>query len=556
MRLNHLTVSHFLNLISLNVPIDPATRVLFVCGDNGVGKTALAQGIRMSLTGQLVRGVAFKKDLSDLVTQGSKDGTFATTVSDGDKQHTYTFNVRTGNYSGSSPELPGNPLPLDPEQFIAMDAATRRKTLFGMAGIVLKPDVIVAALVEQGHELEHVQAVAGALRNGFDAAAKKADECASEARGGWKAVTGETYGDKKAAAWKAIPPSTDGLASVEDLDLQVGEALVRVDKAKDRAHALKHAAHAHAAAGDARTAQDNLPDNETALAELQTQRDSLAKEVEAITQAAQYKGGQTCPCPSCGDVLFWNSVGTLKKWDDAKPAMAAPEAFKQLNIVKDQLAQLDTKIDRVRALVAAGKGAAQLLASLPARPAPEDVTKAEQELTQAQAALAVLQADQRVAKNVAQEAAKAAERTEKAATFHADVQAYVKLATALPELPAKYLKQALDQVEQLLEAPSKAFGERISLEADMELRYGAIPYALASDSQQWRIRAAIGYVLAVMGGLGVMILDKFDVVQVKSRGPILAWLAKQQEVQVVLCGTLKERPKLPEPPFQIVWLES
>lgn len=51
----------------------------------------------------------------------------------------------------------------------------------------------------------------------------------------------------------------------------------------------------------------------------------------------------------------------------------------------------------------------------------------------------------------------------------------------------------------------------MTLGQDMELRYGTVPYGLASESQQWRMRAAMGYALAVVGGLGMVVLDRFDV---------------------------------------------
>jgi hypothetical protein len=100
---------------------------------------------------------------------------------------------------------------------------------------------------------------------------------------------------------------------------------------------------------------------------------------------------------------------------------------------------------------------------------------------------------------------------------------------------------------------SNAFGKVVVVGDDMEVRYGTIAYPLASTSQQWRMRMAIGYALAVMSGLEVLVLDDFDCVEPAARGKILEWLSVMCDVQTVLCATLKAKPDLPAP-FQVHWM--
>lgn len=554
MRISHITLSHFLNHRTLNVPVQPDTRVLFVCGENGAGKSGVAQAIKLALTGTPVRGLQYKNQLSELITQGEKDGLAAVTVLHDGKETVYRLSLRTGNYSGSSPELPGDPLSLDPDGFVSLDANERRKLLFRLAGIQLKPEAIVRDLVDGGHDLERVQRVTPAFRHGFDAAVKEAQTAATEARGGWKAITGENYGSAKADGWRATEPVLEVKEPVDVLQGRVNEAKATVERLRAQHDSLRQAAAAHAAVADSQQLRDQLATNETALGELRQQREELGKEADAIKQAAQYKGGQTCPCPKCGEILYWNTVGVLKVWDEAKPAMPPPQAHAALQQVTEQLQELDRRIARVQQAVADGKAASKLLANLPDAPEPGAVRTAEGKFQQSQAELAIAQADLNVAVNGAQEVERAKERTKKAAIFHADVGAFAALAEAIQELPVKYLTSAITGVQTLLDEASAAFEQPVTLGQDMELRYGTVPYGLASESQQWRMRAAMGYALAVVGGLGMVVLDRFDVLQPKSRGGILKWLSSQQRVQVVLCGTLKELPKLPEPPFQLVWL--
>lgn len=554
MRLTHITLSHFLNHQSLNLPVAPDTRVLFVCGGNGKGKSGLAQGIKLALTSDLIRGLKYKNQLSELVTQGEKDGQVAITVDLDGSEATYRLNLHTGNYSGDAPALPGDALALDPEGFVALDANERRKRLFHVAGIQLKAEAIVLDLTNAGHTMERVQRIVPSFRGGFDAAVKEAQNAATEARGGWKAITGETYGSTKGEHWKATAPIQDVKTPVDVLQKRVNEAQQLAEKLRNDHALLKQAAQAHAAVADSQGVRESLTKNEKALTELRAEREAISKEVEAIRNAAQYKGGQTCPCPACGVVLYWNSVGVLKEWDDAKPAMPAPQAHQALQQVNDQLAELDRRIQRVQQAVADGKAAAKLTQNLPPEPEPGAVREAEGKWRVADADLAVAQGELNAAKDGAKEVEQANQRTQQARGLHDDVVAFAALADAVKELPGKYLTSALKAVQELLDEANPAFDAPVTLGPDMELRYGTIPYPLASESQQWRMRTAMGYALAVMGGLGIVVLDRFDVLQPTARGPVLKWLAQQQRVQAVLCATLKDAPKLPEPPFQVAWL--
>lgn len=556
MHIQHITLSHFLNHQSFNLPVAPDARVLFVCGGNGTGKTGLAQAIKLALTGDLVRGLKYKNQLSELITQGEKDGQVAVTVDTEGTVATYRLNLHTGKASGDAGPSSLDALALDPDDFMALDANERRKSLFRIAGIKLNSAAIVLDLTNAGHAAERVQRIVSALRGGFDTAAQEAATAATEARGGWKAITGETYGSTKGEHWKATAPLLDVTTPVDVLQRKVNDAKQHADKLNAEHAALKQAAQAHAAVADTQGVRDALTKNEKGLLELRAEREALSKEVDAIRNAAQYKGGQTCPCPACGVILYWNSVGVLKEWDEAKPAMPPPAAHQALQGINDQLAELDRRIQRVQQAVADGKAAAKLMHNLPPEPAPGAVREAEGRYRVADAELAVVTGELNAAKDGAAEVEKANARTAQAAALHADVVAFAALADAVKELPGRYLTSALKQVQALLDEANPAFEYPVTLGADMELRYGNIPYGLASDSQQWRMRAALGYALAVIGTLGIVVLDRFDVLQPTSRGPVLKWLAQQQRVQVVLCATLKAVPKLPEPPFQVAWLGS
>ncbi len=556
MRISHINLSHVLNHHALNVAVQPDTRVLLVCGGNGAGKTAIAQSVKLALTGALVRGVRFKNQLSELVTLGEKDGIASVTVMDGSEEKTFRLNLRYGNYSGEAPTFTGDPLSLDPEDFIALDTNERRRTLFRMAGIKVKPEDIVQDLVKAGHALDHVQRIAPALRHGFESASSEAKTAATEARGGWKVITGETYGSTKGEHWKATPPKLDVTEPVDVLQRRVNECREALEVNRQELTDLRQAAQAHQAVADARGDYERLDKNRAALKKLDAKAAKLKKELDALRNDAQQSGGQTCACPACGVMLYWNEKGTLREWDKAKPEVDPPKAYEAMQEKEAEIAAVTRQVAKQQQAIANGEAVAKLIDNLPSEPAPGAAREAEGLVRKAESELVLLQADLDAAKGGEQAISQADERTAKAATLHAEVSGFSELATALQELPGKYIASALTGVQELLDEASEAFDHKVTIGTDMQLRYGQIPYWLASESQQWRMQAAMGYALGVIGGSGIMVLDRFDVLEPRARGPVLKWLSGQTKMQVLLCGTLKEAPKLPEPPFQVAWLDA
>jgi hypothetical protein len=559
MRIDSISAQNYLNHRSLNIDVGDA-RVLFCAGPNGCGKTAIAQGIKLAIRGEPVRGLQYKNQLSELITQGEKTGFVSVMLSITDEVGTeFCTTLSDGRHKPDAP-FSNNTISLDPAEFFALTPKDRRHMLFAMAGIKLDRVAVREALLDKGHDGVRLDRVVEFLRLGFDAAAENARGAATEARGAWKVVTGETYGEVKAASWEAPKPNgaAVNLNALADAVWQAEKVVAERDEARVK---LREASAAWRGAEEATKAKAALKDNEVKLKDAQSKRNGVNDAIEKLKPDAQYRGGQTNPCPACGVVLFWDGDNKLREYDKVKPKTDPKVAHTRLTDLKRDLSECDTLISKLTQAVGAGKSAQHQLANLPAQPKDEDVRKAETEYQAARAALAMAQSEHEQAKHAIDERDLAAKKTAQAREYHNDVLGYTKLAEAIQILPGEYLNKTLTEVNLYLRYVSEhaVFSKLVSIGDDMELRYGTIPYALASSSQQWRMRCAMGYTLAVLSKLYVLVLDEFDVVEPASRGALLKFFAENpgddnQPVQIVLCATLKERPKVPAPAYRVHWM--
>ena len=76
-------------------------------------------------------------------------------------------------------------------------------------GLKAGGDAVRERLLAKGADKTKVERIVPLLRAGFDAASKEAKEKATQAKGAWRALTGETYGSEKAKTWRAAAPAFD-----------------------------------------------------------------------------------------------------------------------------------------------------------------------------------------------------------------------------------------------------------------------------------------------------------------------------------------------------------
>lgn len=196
MRITRLTVRHFLGIKAVDVPLGPMT---IFCGDNFVGKSSLQQAVRMALAGEVAR-VKLKGDYNMLIHDDAKNAEVIVATDDGN----YSVAITESGACEASKPVDSRALPyiLDPRRFASENATSRRALLLELSGASMDNETILARVKAEKCDTEKAEQILPLMLSGFDAASKEADTRASGARSGWKVVTGETYGSKKANGWK------------------------------------------------------------------------------------------------------------------------------------------------------------------------------------------------------------------------------------------------------------------------------------------------------------------------------------------------------------------
>ena len=119
-------------------------------------------------------------------------------------------------------------------------------------------------------------------------------------------------------------------------------------------------------------------------------------------------------------------------------------------------------------------------------------------------------------------------------------------------IPASILNDALEPINERLATNSMlSTWPTVSICGDMGILYGDRAHELLSESEQWRVDAMISEAIAYLSGEKLLVLDRFDVLDMGGREDLLLWLsdlAEAGEIETALIfGTLKGLPvNLPE----------
>lgn len=573
--------------------------LLVVAGANGAGKSSFMEAIRFAFINEPER-VGYKKDYHKLLTDGEVSGGITVTTDKGER----TLTLPTGDMRGDFLDLHHCALPylLQPSRIAEQDSKLLRDVLNRIGGAELTAESLRTALLERGCDTKRVDGVLPLLRTGVAAVAKAAADYATQAKGAWRAHTGETYGEKKAAGWKAESPTAmrvqtarTKMAATQALIGQKEAGLYAAQQAQGAAngrkqaaaartqrmeelrfvlskHALRseHVNHARAELRKAEAARDALPVPDPML---------LAGQVPAPAQVVHPQG-----CPHCGGLLEVRKGGIVAEHTPAAPAdlLAGPspeqvaEAKAQMlarSNAETEVRTLGEALAEAEALLKQADHAGAQLAELQAQEsaAQEQASGADAaaQVAEYQAAIAELRKDVAAAEAVIAEAESAKAKTESAAHAHADVQAWVKISEACsPDgIPAQLTAKALGPINEALTDAARVSGWwRVRIDEDMSIVVAdggwdaGRPYALLSESERWRCDAMLAYALARVSKLGILMLDRMDVLDIAGRGQCIAWLADaiaQGEIQTaIVCATLKASPANLPDCAQAVWLDK
>jgi hypothetical protein len=552
----NITITDFLGIRRAALPGD--VPISLIGGLNGAGKSSLLAAIRLALLAEPER-ISLKKDYGQLVRSGAK----AATIEWG--MHALTIDAAgkvTDGVKGCFEPKPALPFALSPHRFASLSPDERRTALFTIMGQSASADDVRRRLLDRGCDADKIEAVIPLLRSGFPVAAETAAKRATEAKGAWRATTGETYGASKAAGWKA---GSEALTEAEAQQLTAADKAIEAAKvyAEEAQRALgsaqaEHAAHRSRLEDLAKARTVGATFASTAGLRNQALRD--VQEWEAKVRAASEVRAQrrvdgdqgALPCPACGVFLVRAGNALLQM----VPAPTAPQSIPEDD--QGRLAEAENSLALCRRVLArheADLKAADLAAAkiklleeqtggtLPDLAGPKaaaDKASADLESLRLQTqALRAKVADYEIAKG----------KTARAAGFHAEVVDWAKIAEALaPDgIPGEILSAALRPInERLAEQASNSGWRPVWIADDMAITFGARDYALLSESEKWRADAMIAESLSYFGGVYVLLLDRFDVLDMAGRSAATNWLVGLANTEAltmcIVTGTLKAPP--------------
>lgn len=586
MKIAKLCVSNFLGAAAVDVGTDE--HITLFCGRNGSGKSSLRDAVALALSADLGR-VSLKKDAPQLIREGADGAACEVIDADGD-----VFGVTisaSGSMAHRRPAGGGSPtLPyvLDAQRFARLDATERRALLFGLMGVKMDQGEIARRLEARGCHIGKVQRILPLLRSGFDAASKQAKASATEAKGAWRAVTSETYGSEKAKVWKASVPPYDAAAeralatelkhadvALEQWQQQVGKLQAELERRsalEARLPALREAA------GKIDRIQTKLLVDEQSLAGWEAD----LEKTKAAAGAAPRVGLVHDLARALRDTLFFvadaheflpaweallatyeaehGSLATMAGGGDAKARARLPSVQSS----RDLLAKSVTN-DR-RDLLAAQQAKAaldEIAAELTAEFDVDGLANARAEVDQLKAARAETVRKADLLRSIKAQVDAADKKTKEAAEHAADVAAWDAIGNALaPDgIPAEILAEALGPInDRLLQSAEDTGWPRVVLHDDMRITAALRAYGLLSESERWRVDAMIAEAIAHLSGERLLLLDRFDVLDLQGRQQLLGWmhaLAETGEIDsALLFGTLEAAPTGLPSTIGVRWIEN
>lgn len=582
MRINRITIENFQGVRAVDLEL--RTPVALIAGANRAGKSSIAEAVRLAMLGTPER-VEYKKEFGELVNDDAKTGAVEVDLADGP----VSIVLPKGTVAGKArvPKSPALPYVLAPERFASAKPDDRRTLLFALTGTNVKTDEIERRLLARGCSPLLVPSIKPILRSGFAAGAEYAKQQATEAKGAWKAATGEQWGSQKAEGWAVEVPPFDQAALVGERAALAGvdaklEQYTKTLGAMEQKAAAYAAARDQVAARQAKAAQ--LPALRQKLEFDQAEHEDLVEHVAAL-QAKAGTGprvGLVHDLASCLSHLWASEAsknvafgigldikavlatyerqyGKIGAAGDTEAAAALPKAIE----ARDLMAR---SVENDRRDIAAAEAAA---AQLQDEAAPEEIRPADVEAGRAK--VTALRAERKAIDdrvqtlmNAKQAAAGATERTANATRYHGDVLAWLAIGDALsPDgIPGEILAEALQPInDKLAELAELANWLPAAVGSDMEVTWGGRAYRMLSESEKWRADALIGAALAEISGLRCMILDRFDCLDFEEMGRADALslcdaLAADGRMDtILLLGTLKSAPAAPSDAFTVHWIE-
>lgn len=558
MKISKIEVSNILGLHRADLEIN--TPILMVLGNNEAGKSSLRDAIHMAILGDISRlKIKNKGELVQLMHDGAKKGRVSL-LQGGDLLAEYKL---PGGEHTCEPVAGSEFLQyvISPQLTASLPDKDLRTMLFQLTKCKASPDVTAKLLIARGADEKLVEEVKPMLRAGFPSAAKDAAERATQAKGAFRALTGDNWGVVQSEGWELTIPDAPDMPDVSPsaidavieqhaavlANIEKGIAFIAGIEAKTEQAATFY------------TRRDELTEAfellERAQAKLGTEKKTL-KELESTLAASSDKlkemqvGVVPVACPCCAELLRITGQ-TLAKFEGLKADTKATTNL-ALDVTKSKSAvdMLKRTIENDLKAVTTAENAGADLKALEEAGCPEvkdgALAGAQFKLTECRLLADKLRAKVEAMKQRQEMIDGADETTKAAAKHHNEVKAWLLIADALkPDgIPADILSTALKPVNDSLAILSRLSGwKKVEISSDMQITADGRLYGLMSESAKWRIDTLLALAISQISELRFVTLDRFDVLDMAGRKQLIGMLMQLAEMglveQAIILGTLK-----------------
>lgn len=505
--------------------------VTLLAGRNGAGKTSTCQALSSVLTGSVPVGGLKKSDLERLVSKGARFSEVLLEHAEGETASRARMTYPDAKFStagtppGASAVASGMASPLE---MTAKDAAA--SWLAVLDADPSEDDLRIALEEVPGMSAAVIASVWAAVQTvGWDGAHAKAREQATKAKGRWEQITGDRYGSKKATTWEPA----EWTADLQEADL----AKLLEDEVAASA-ALERALKADALDADQRARLQALAGELDARNQAHADAKAAAKAAREEWLAAEAlklpDPSNTMACPHCGGMV-----------------MASGAALVVVEQTPEELAELSRQLEEHRVKVRELEATQHRLAgeAIKADLAVKDSAKAAWHLNREEPGTDCISVDEaRANYNRALARITAAKSKRDADQAAAEARRGTGISAVLaPEgLRARKMREALAGLNAELETLSAAAGwPLVSIGDDFGCTCGGLPYALLSESEQYRCRALVQALIGHRDGSRMLVFDRADLLDRAGRNGLLK-LAKYSSRMVVIAMTMDSPADVPD----------
>ncbi len=593
MKITNIEISNVLGARDVNLNLTHPVNLFAGC--NGAGKSSIQEAVRMALTGATVR-VDLKKDYVQLLTLGCEAGFAEVEIDSGARAYVTLPDGKTGIDSSAGLFLAPKALPyvLDAQLFASLTANDRRTFLFGLMGLSAGEADVQKRLLAKGCDAHHIEAIAPMLRSGFEVTHKEAQAKARDFKAAWRTLTGETYGDKKGAAYQAPKPqvvtghSAELQTKLEATDASLATANQRLgsllanksthDGVAKRLLDLREKSSRHA------RIVEKLQRDEVELTQWTAKVDAAREKaagsqrrvglVHELANSVNALVGESQPL-GIDRLTYKTALSSLAAYESQHGAIpgamtiADPEAVARLPEFEKALLLTQSAVNNDRRDLAESSAAAGAIAEFElgctVAPDESEMIAAKKHLDDLKTERTTCAAQLAAHQDATRQANQAADKTAKALTAHQSVAAWTAIADALaPDgIPGDMLMEALGPINARLATSSNdAEWPRIEILPDMRIQEALHErgYDLLSESEKWRADAMLAEAISHISKVKLLILDRLDVLDLPGRSDLIAWLdilAQDGEIDTALIfGTLKALPANLPTTVQAHWIEN